>query len=269
MLKEAAYGLGAPPGRWCGTWCCPIRASASSAGSCWGSAARWARPWRSPSSSATPTDHRLAPGARARRSRRHRQRVHRGGRRPLHLLADRARPDPVRHHLHHPAAAKLMLMRLERQAGSGLASMADDSALSPAPPAQRIAMALTIAAAAFGLVWLVLDPGDAALNGVSGCQLAVFTEMTPPPGSAGGLLNAIFGSLMHDHARRCSSARRSASWPAPIWPNTAARPARRRRPLHQRHPAERALDHRRPVRLRVMVVPMGISRPGPASWRSR
>ena len=30
----------------------------------------------------------------------HRQRVHRGGRRPLHLVADRARPDPVRDHLH-------------------------------------------------------------------------------------------------------------------------------------------------------------------------
>ena len=29
-----------------------------------------------------------------------RQRIHRGGRRSLHLLADRARPDPVRHHLH-------------------------------------------------------------------------------------------------------------------------------------------------------------------------
>ena len=31
VLKEAAYGLGAPPGRCCATWCCPIRASASSA----------------------------------------------------------------------------------------------------------------------------------------------------------------------------------------------------------------------------------------------
>jgi phosphate transport system permease protein len=33
-------------------------------------------------------------------------------------------------------------------------------------------------------------------NGFSGLSLAVFTEMTPPPGSAGGLLNAIIGSLM-------------------------------------------------------------------------
>ena len=33
-------------------------------------------------------------------------------------------------------------------------------------------------------------------NGFSGLSLAVFTEMTPPPGSAGGLLNAIVGSLI-------------------------------------------------------------------------
>ena len=33
-------------------------------------------------------------------------------------------------------------------------------------------------------------------NGVSGLSLAVFTEMTPPPGAAGGLLNAIMGSLV-------------------------------------------------------------------------
>ena len=45
----------------------------------------------------------------------HRQRVHRGGRRSLHLVADRARPDPVRHHLHRARRrARYMLMRLER-----------------------------------------------------------------------------------------------------------------------------------------------------------
>ena len=39
-------------------------------------------------------------GARHDDLRHHRQRVHRGGRRSLHLRADRARPDPVRDHLH-------------------------------------------------------------------------------------------------------------------------------------------------------------------------
>ena len=33
-------------------------------------------------------------------------------------------------------------------------------------------------------------------KGFSGLSLAVFTEMTPPPGSSGGLLNPIFGSLV-------------------------------------------------------------------------
>src|SRR3546814_14405065 len=34
------------------------------------------------------------------------------------------------------------------------------------------------------------------LKGAAGVSLAVFTQMTPPPGSAGGLLNAMFGSLV-------------------------------------------------------------------------
>ena len=38
--------------------------------------------------------------------------------------------------------------------------------------------------------------GSLLLKGFSGLSLAVFTQMTPPPGSAGGLLNPIFGSLI-------------------------------------------------------------------------
>jgi phosphate transport system permease protein len=59
-----------------------------------------------------------------------------------------------------------------------------------------IAMTLSLAATALGLGWLVLVLGVLLWNGFSGLSLAVFTEMTPPPGSAGGLLNAIIGSLM-------------------------------------------------------------------------
>jgi phosphate transport system permease protein len=58
-----------------------------------------------------------------------------------------------------------------------------------------IAKALALAATVFGLGWLVLILGVLLLEGVGGLSLAVFTEMTPPPGSAGGLLNAIVGSL--------------------------------------------------------------------------
>src|SRR3954469_22734845 len=57
-------------------------------------------------------------------------------------------------------------------------------------------MALSVAATLFGLGWLVLILGALLYEGFSGLSLRVFTEMTPPPGSSGGLLNAIAGSLM-------------------------------------------------------------------------
>jgi len=60
----------------------------------------------------------------------------------------------------------------------------------------QIAMSLSLLATAFGLGWLVLVLGALLWEGFSGLSLAVFTEMTPPPGSAGGLLNPIMGSLI-------------------------------------------------------------------------
>ena len=61
---------------------------------------------------------RLDPGARHHDLGDHRQRIHRGGRRPLHLVADRARPDPVRHHLHRARGGALHAAA-HRAAGSG------------------------------------------------------------------------------------------------------------------------------------------------------
>jgi phosphate transport system permease protein len=58
------------------------------------------------------------------------------------------------------------------------------------------ATCLSIGATLFGLGWLVLILGALLWKGFSGLSLAVFTEMTPPPGSAGGLLNPLFGSLV-------------------------------------------------------------------------
>ena len=55
---------------------------------------------------------------------------------------------------------------------------------------------LSIGATVIGCGWLVLILGNLFWNGFSGLSLAVFTEMTPPPGSAGGLLNPIVGSLI-------------------------------------------------------------------------
>ncbi len=58
-----------------------------------------------------------------------------------------------------------------------------------------IAKVLAFAATAFGLGWLVLILGLLIYEGIGGLSLSVFTENTPPPGAAGGLLNAIMGSL--------------------------------------------------------------------------
>jgi phosphate transport system permease protein len=57
-------------------------------------------------------------------------------------------------------------------------------------------LALSVMAALFGLIWLALILGDLAYNGISSITPQLFTEMTPPPGAAGGLLNAILGSVL-------------------------------------------------------------------------
>ncbi len=59
-----------------------------------------------------------------------------------------------------------------------------------------MATGFAYAATLFGLGWLVLILGSLLWNGVSGLSLSVFTEMTPPPAAAGGLLNPIVGSLI-------------------------------------------------------------------------
>jgi len=58
-----------------------------------------------------------------------------------------------------------------------------------------IAKSLAYAATAFGLGWLVLILAVLLIHGFGGLSLSVFTQNTPPPGSEGGLLNAIVGSL--------------------------------------------------------------------------
>lgn len=62
--------------------------------------------------------------------------------------------------------------------------------------ANSIATTLCWAAAIFGLAWLFLILFALVYEGVRGLSPAVFAEMTPPPGSAGGLLNAMAGSLI-------------------------------------------------------------------------
>jgi phosphate transport system permease protein len=60
-----------------------------------------------------------------------------------------------------------------------------------------IALTLSLAAMAFGLVWLVWILVETVRLGFGGLTLSVLTEMTPPPqADTGGLANAIFGSLV-------------------------------------------------------------------------
>jgi phosphate transport system permease protein len=58
-----------------------------------------------------------------------------------------------------------------------------------------IALALSAAATIFGLFWLCWILWTTFSNGFASLNLALFTEMTPPPGDQGGLLNALFGSM--------------------------------------------------------------------------
>ena len=64
-----------------------------------------------------------------------------------------------------------------------------------------IMMALAVGATLLGLGWLVVILGELVYQGFSGLSLAVFTEMTPPPGSR----------------RRACSIRSSAASSSPSW----------------------------------------------------
>ena len=60
----------------------------------------------------------------------------------------------------------------------------------------RIALSLSMATMAFGLFWLVWILWETIRLGLGGLNLMLFTDMTPPPNEAGGLANAIVGSLI-------------------------------------------------------------------------
>jgi phosphate transport system permease protein len=57
-------------------------------------------------------------------------------------------------------------------------------------------LTVSVLAMGFGLFWLCWILWTLLANGLPALTAAVFTQMTPPPGSSGGLLNAIAGSLM-------------------------------------------------------------------------
>ena len=60
----------------------------------------------------------------------------------------------------------------------------------------KIALFLSLAAMGFGLFWLVWILWETLRLGLGGLNLALFTQMTPPPNEDGGISNAIFGSIV-------------------------------------------------------------------------
>jgi phosphate transport system permease protein len=59
-----------------------------------------------------------------------------------------------------------------------------------------VVLALSLAATAAGLLVLFFITGALLIHGVPALHATLFTEMTPPPGVSGGLLNAIYGSVV-------------------------------------------------------------------------
>jgi phosphate transport system permease protein len=59
-----------------------------------------------------------------------------------------------------------------------------------------VALVLSGVATAIGLFFLGAILWTLLKNGLAGMSVDLFTKMTPPPGSAGGLLNAIYGSVV-------------------------------------------------------------------------
>ena len=88
--------------------------------------------------------------------------------------------------------AKLLLMRINRQLGR--------TQLMAVPARRRaadvVAFAFASLATAFGLFWLAWILWTTLAQGAAALDPALFTQMTPPPGASGGLLNAFYGSAV-------------------------------------------------------------------------
>jgi phosphate transport system permease protein len=59
-----------------------------------------------------------------------------------------------------------------------------------------LSLSISVLAMAFGLFWLGWILLTLLIQGLPGMNMTIFTQTTPPPGSMGGLSNAIWGSLM-------------------------------------------------------------------------
>jgi len=60
----------------------------------------------------------------------------------------------------------------------------------------RFNLAMSLATMAIGMLFLLWILATLFRNGFAALSPTLFTQMTPPPGSSGGLLNAIYGSVL-------------------------------------------------------------------------
>ncbi|MGC1173832.1 phosphate ABC transporter permease PstA [Polaromonas sp.] len=79
---------------------------------------------------------------------------------------------------------------------SAVASDAREAKYARRKFVNRVAIALAMAAMAFGLFWLFWILFETVRLGVEGLTLDTLTQMTPPPNDPGGLANAIYGSFL-------------------------------------------------------------------------
>ena len=118
--------------------------------------------------------------------------------RHLPVVADRAGLHPVHHHLYRAG---------DRQDDAVAAAKAGGELIrwGSMPVAgwpTRVVMSLSVVATAFGLLWLVLVLWTLLVEGISAITPALFTQMTPPPGNSGGLLNRNFRQPGDDRRSR-------------------------------------------------------------------
>ena len=92
----------------------------------------------------------------------------------------------------------MLLRRSEKGQASGAMTMARTchGASRAGASATTSSRCLCVGSAVLGLVAAGLILFTLLWHGATGLSLAVFTQTTPPPGSIGGLLNAIVGTLI-------------------------------------------------------------------------
>ena len=89
-----------------------------------------------------------------------------------------------------------MSARTVRSPAGGRNQRADNPIYKRRVWVNRFNMLMSLATMAFGMVFLFWILFTLFGRGLAAFGPALFTQMTPPPGSDGGLANAIFGSLM-------------------------------------------------------------------------